>query len=183
MFQQLLKKLNTGLTRERIPYMIIGGQAVLVYGEPRLTKDIDIILGIGPEDIRKIKDVVKHLKLKILTPDPETFVMETMVLPVIEASSGIKVDFIFSFTPYERNAIKRAKKIKLAQSFIKFASLEDVIIHKIFAKRERDLEDVKTLLLKNPHYNKKYIIKWLKKFDASLKGSFLKIFNKITREI
>lgn len=26
--------------------MIIGGQAVMVYGEPRLTKDIDITLGV-----------------------------------------------------------------------------------------------------------------------------------------
>jgi len=29
--------------------MVIGGQAVLLYGEPRLTRDIDITLGIGVE--------------------------------------------------------------------------------------------------------------------------------------
>ena len=27
--------------------MIIGGQAVLLYGEPRLTRDIDITLGVN----------------------------------------------------------------------------------------------------------------------------------------
>ncbi len=48
---------------------------------------------------------------------------------------------------------------------VKFATLEDVIIHKIIAGRPRDLEDVKTILLKNPNYNPKYIYKWLKKFD------------------
>jgi len=38
--------------------MVIGGQAVLLYGEPRLTKDIDITLGKGIESLEKIKDNV-----------------------------------------------------------------------------------------------------------------------------
>jgi hypothetical protein len=47
MFQKLLKKIANELNTCNIPYMVIGGQAVLIYGEPRLTKDIDITLGIG----------------------------------------------------------------------------------------------------------------------------------------
>jgi hypothetical protein len=31
--------------------MIIGGQAVLLYGEPRLTRDIDITLGVSAEHL------------------------------------------------------------------------------------------------------------------------------------
>lgn len=46
MFEQLLKKIAQALDKGGIPYMIIGGQAVLLYGEPRLTRDIDIILAI-----------------------------------------------------------------------------------------------------------------------------------------
>lgn len=36
--------------------MIIGGQAVLLYGEPRLTKDLDVTLGIGLEGFDKIAE-------------------------------------------------------------------------------------------------------------------------------
>lgn len=43
--KELLKKLSIKLEERNIDYMIIGGQAVLIYGEPRLTKDIDITLG------------------------------------------------------------------------------------------------------------------------------------------
>ena len=43
MFQDLLKRVAGELSRNAIPYMVIGGQAVLLYGEPRLTKDIDDI--------------------------------------------------------------------------------------------------------------------------------------------
>jgi hypothetical protein len=47
MFEQLLEAIARGLERLSIPYMLIGGQAVLLYGEPRLTCDIDITLGAG----------------------------------------------------------------------------------------------------------------------------------------
>lgn len=41
MFKELLARLADLLDQKGIPYMIIGGQAVLLYGEPRLTRDID----------------------------------------------------------------------------------------------------------------------------------------------
>lgn len=50
MLKELLKKIASELATEKIPYMIIGGQALLIYGEPRLTKDIDITLGEEMEE-------------------------------------------------------------------------------------------------------------------------------------
>jgi len=148
--------------------MVIGGQAVLLYGEPRLTKDIDITLGIGIDGLRKIKRMVNSLHLEHLADHVEEFVKETMVLPVIDASSGIRVDFIFSYSPYEKQAIERARGIKFGKTNVNFAALEDVVIHKIIAARARDIEDVRCILLKNPDYDSHYIEKWLAEFDASL---------------
>jgi hypothetical protein len=39
-FENLLEKVAIALDGERLPYMVIGGQAVLLHGEPRLTKDV-----------------------------------------------------------------------------------------------------------------------------------------------
>ena len=36
MIQKLIKEIAESLDEERIPYMIIGGQALLIYGRPRL---------------------------------------------------------------------------------------------------------------------------------------------------
>ena len=44
--------------------MIIGGQAVLLYGEPRLTKDIDITLGIDFDELDRLLKVISELKFK-----------------------------------------------------------------------------------------------------------------------
>lgn len=159
--------------------MVIGGQAVLVYGEPRLTKDIDITLGLGIEGLAKIINLVKKLNLKPLVSNIETFVKETMVLPVIHEKSGIRVDLIFSHSPYERQAIIRAKTIKLGRTEIQFAALEDVIIHKMIAGRARDIEDIRTILLKNSKYDSQYISKWLAEFDSALGKELGKSFRAI----
>jgi len=110
-FQELLVKLAFELNASRIPYMVIGGQAVLLYGEPRLTKDIDITLGIGADKYKSVTALAERLSLKILVENTESFVKKTMVLPLLEEQSGIRIDFLFSFSPYETQAIKRSKSI------------------------------------------------------------------------
>jgi predicted nucleotidyltransferase len=146
--------------------MIIGGQAVLLYGTPRLTRDIDITLGVDTDKLFLIERVCQKLKLKVLPKDIEDFVEDTKVLPAEEAKSRIRVDFIFSFSFYEKQAMRRAKKVSIEDYPVKFASIEDVVIHKMLAGRNIDQEDVKNILIKN---KKKiiftYINKWLLEFS------------------
>lgn len=184
MFEEILSRIGASLSRHSLPYMIIGGQAVLLYGEPRLTRDIDITLGVNTDRIDELLTVVQELSLKPLPKDIESFVRQTMVLPALDETIGIRVDFIFSFTPYETEAIKRAKKLTIMEQEVYFASPEDVIIHKIFAGRPRDIEDVRTIVLKNPDIDIQYIQDWLKEFDASSdeKKDFLKTFEEIISE-
>jgi len=182
-FERLLKKIALQLKGASIPYMVIGGQAVLVYGEPRLTRDIDITLGMGVDGLDRVKKIIKAIGLKSLVEKEKAFVERNMVLPTLDKKSGIRVDFIFSFSPYERQAIGRARDIKLGRSLVRFASLEDVVIHKVIAGRARDFDDVKSILLKNPKYDLVYIKKCLKEFDKSLGGKFLKVFRNIEKEI
>ena len=183
MFERLLKKIAIQLKKASIPYMVIGGQAVLLYGEPRLTRDIDITMGIGVDGLDRVKKIIPIIGLKSLVQKEKEFVERNMVLPTLDKKSGIRVDFMFSFSPYERQAIERAKDTKLGRSRVRFASLEDVVIHKVIAGRARDFEDVKSILLKNPNYDLVYIEKWLKQFDRSLGGKFLKLFRNVGKEI
>jgi predicted nucleotidyltransferase len=182
-FEALLEKIACGLNGKNVPYMVIGGQAVLLYGEPRLTRDIDITLGIGVDKLGEMRSIVDRLGLKYLTDKVEDFVRETMVLPVIEKNSGIRVDFIFSFSPYERQAIKRAKSVPLGKTKIRFAALEDVVVHKIIAGRPRDIEDIENILAKNPGYDSSYIEKWLAEFDAALAQEYARVFAELRKRL
>ena len=180
MFEELIVRITGALDKYRIPYMIIGGQAVLFYGSPRLTRDIDITLGISINRVSEVIEVLKDIGLKIIPENFEDFVKKTFVLPARDEGTQIRVDFIFSFTPYETQAIKKAKKVTVSGEEVFFASPEDVIIHKIFAGRPRDLEDVRVIILKNPAIDIQYIKEWLKEFDKSSEGEgFLRTFEEI----
>ena len=76
--------------------MVIGGQAVLLYGEPRLTKDIDITLGVGIERLSDVMVVTQRLGLKVLVDDAEAFVRDTMVLPVADEGSGYRLNWLYN---------------------------------------------------------------------------------------
>ncbi len=166
MLEELLRRTAVALDQHALPYMIIGGQAVLLYGEPRLTKDIDITLGAGLE---RLSDILSAAQTACLTPlvEAETFTRQTMVLPCSDAESGMRVDFILSFSPFEQAAIARARAVKIGDAVLRFASVEDLIIHKVIAGRPRDLEDVKGVLLKNPSADLPYIRRWLGEFSTA----------------
>jgi predicted nucleotidyltransferase len=165
MIETLIKKTAQQLDRRKIPYMIIGGQAVLLYGRPRLTRDIDITVGVDTDKFTSIEGVCKKLKLKILVENPHDFAQNTKVLPTEEPDSKVRVDFIFSFTSYEAQAIANAKQVFIDDYPVRFASCEDVIIHKMVAGRAIDEEDVQSILAKNKDaIDFKHIEKWLSEF-------------------
>lgn len=182
MFEKLLIKISRVLDKNSLPYMIIGGQAVLLYGDPRLTRDIDITIGVGIDELSQLLDIIKKIDLLPLPENIVSFVEKTFVLPVKDIKTNIRVDFIFSQTSYEKQAIERVNRVNFKNRIVRFASLEDVIIHKIFAGRPRDLEDVKSVLAKNPGFDKNYIIKWLEEFDISMgQSKFTDTFNDLMR--
>ena len=184
MIEKLIKKTAQHLDLQEIPYMIIGGQAVLVYGRPRLTRDIDITLGVDTDKFALIEGLCRKLKLRSLAENPQDFAQNTKVLPTEHPDSKVRVDFIFSFTPYEAQAIKNAKQVLIDDYPVKFASCEDVIVHKMVAGRAIDEEDVKSILAKNRDIiDFEYIRKWLSEFGkiAEHEGIFAR-FNSLRKK-
>src|SRR5208282_3392066 len=74
MLERLLERIALALEECGISYMVIGGQAVLVYGVPRLTQDVDVTLGVGADRLGEILDLVKAQDWQVLVPEPEEFV-------------------------------------------------------------------------------------------------------------
>lgn len=168
MFEALLARLAGALATAGIPYMVIGGQAVLLYGEPRSTRDIDLTLGIDADELNRVLAVCASAGLRVLVPDPAAFSRETMVLPAAEDTTGIRVDFIFSLLPYERQAIDRSQPHVVDGIPVSFATAEDIVIQKLVAGRPRDIEDARSILAKMPGIDRAYVTRWLREFDDTL---------------
>lgn len=169
-FQSFIASLARELTRQRLPFMLIGGQAVLLHGRPRLTEDIDVTLGVDTSRLPAVQEVCRALDLEPLPSDVDQFVRETFVLPARHRETAVRVDFVFSTTPYEHQAIARAVRVTLAGEPVPFASPEDLIIHKLFAGRSVDWEDAVSVVRRQGRaLDWSYIEHWAREF-ASVPG-------------
>lgn len=183
MFARLLERIALGLEQRQIPYMIIGGQAVLIYGEPRLTRDIDVTLGVGPERLADLLAFAEASDWRVLVEKPQEFVQRSMVLPCLDPQSDIRIDFIFSHSEYEQQAMKRVRRVEIGNAAVCFASAEDVIVHKIVAGRPRDLDDARSILLKKADLDRAYICHWLAEFDRSLGERYFQTFDELAKSV
>ena len=145
--------------------MLIGGQAVLVHGEPRLTLDVDVTLGVAPDRLPLVLEACEAMGVEPLPEVPEEFVRDTFVLPVGDPETGVRIDLIFSNTPFEAQAIERAIRIEVSGEAVPFATAEDLILHKLFAGRARDIEDVEGIIRrKGADLDWDYLDRWAREF-------------------
>jgi hypothetical protein len=141
--EEALAELSGSLEGKRVPYMLVGGLANAIWGEPRATLDIDVTVWV---DEQQVPDLVAFLRasFRVLVPDPVTFIRDTRVLP-LESTTGVRVDVIFGLLPLERQAIERARRLAIAGTEVRVCTPEDLILMKIVSDRGRDLDDAKAI--------------------------------------
>ncbi len=183
MYQDLILRITRTLSENKLPYILIGGQAILLHGEPRMTQDIDISLGIDIDEFEKLLPLLSQIGLIALVEDVNSFIEQTRILPLKDATTGIRVDLIFTFIGYERLAIERAVNFAMKEDQVKVASKEDITIMKIVSGRARDLDDVAGVILRNRNLDESYILKWLKEFSAILEKDFCKTYEELKRAV
>ncbi len=179
-----LKEVQDFLKKNGVPYMIIGGIGNLVWGEPRLTVDIDISVQVS--DVKE-RDFIKEVgsRFRILVDNPEDFVKKTRVLPV-ELSENVKGDIIFAGLDYEKKAIERAVEVDISKNNrVRICTAEDLIIHKALSEREKDWQDIEGILLRRGNLlDKEYIFNWLSQFVSALdKPGIQKRFEELWKKI
>lgn len=166
-FAATLARIAREFADRQLRFIVIGGQAVLVHGEPRLTQDIDLTVDAAPDRLPDVLDAISAARLSPLPSDVAAFVRDTFVLPAEDVESGIRVDIVFSATPYEATAIERAELIELGGQSVPFASAEDLLLHKLFAGRPRDLEDAAGIVRrKGKDLDWSYVRHWASEFSA-----------------
>ena len=127
------------LNKARVPYMIIGGIANAVWGEPRVTTDIDITVAApAPYALKLLKAL--GAKVARAPEDPVDFAAYG-VLPIIH-KSGVRVEFAFGMVSYVHQAMDRVVEINLYGVPVRFCSAEDLVLHKIISERQKDRDDV-----------------------------------------
>jgi len=175
---QTAAALGTLLDSKGWKYCFIGGLAVQQWGEPRLTRDVDvtILTGFGGEETY-IRELLSHFTSRIERADE--FALANRVL-LLRTSDGIDLDISLGGLPFEESVVRRAKKIEmLPGTTFRICSPEDLIVLKAFASRAIDWHDVEGVIIRQgkANLNWGYITSNLQPL-AELKGS-LEIMQKL----
>lgn len=179
-----LLEIHRFFTKEKIPYVFIGGIALQFWGEPRFTKDIDITILVNPEDEKRVIEKIFSQFLPRIS-DANDFAKKHRIC-LVRNKLGIDIDISLGIPGYEEEVMKRAVKFKLGnRNYIKICSAEDLIIHKLIAGRPQDLYDVEGIIIRQERtLDKNYILRWLKEFSKVLENKeIIKRFNKIWSEV
>ncbi len=129
---------------ESIPYMLVGGLANAVWGEPRATVDVDFTVWVEEARLRAVVLRMGEV-FRPLPEDPLSFVQQTRVLP-LENQHQVRVDVIFALLPFEREALARSIPVEIAGLPVPVVSPEDLVLMKVFSERSQDLEDAQAVI-------------------------------------
>ena len=127
---------------------MIGGYAVIVHGHPRLTNDLDVVIGAELENVERCLNALRDFGFSKTDLSPELFSMPKSLVRIgvepvrIEILNYLEgVDFEAA---YERRIVRPVEDTELY-----VISLPDLIANKRTVGRDKDLLDVKELLKVN----------------------------------
>ncbi|MBD3307700.1 hypothetical protein GF339_14785 [candidate division KSB3 bacterium] len=128
-------------------FCVIGGLAVIRWGEVRMTQDVDLTLftGFGAENAY-VAALLEAFQPRI--PQAEQFAVQYRVL-LISAANGTPVDISLAGLPFEQRMIARATPFAYTpECSLLTCSAEDLIVLKAFADRPKDWMDVEGIVMR-----------------------------------
>lgn len=139
-YSELLQLLN----EFQVEYLIVGGFAVMKYGEPRYTKDLDVWVHSSPDNAIRVVDALRRFGAPL---DHDGITAQTFTEKQVVYQIGIapvRIDILTEITGVE---FGDAWRKKVASTFfgvpVHFISLDDLIANKQALGRSSDLKDLK----------------------------------------
>lgn len=121
------------------PYLVIGGLAVVVVGEPRTTADADAIVFISPAQAESLIDKAAKAGFDVRNDVERQRLLDTGTMRF--RKGRFQIDLITASLPFEEEAYRRATFHEVFGIRLPFPTPEDLILLKVLAGREKDMLD------------------------------------------
>jgi hypothetical protein len=165
--------LETSLDRAGIPSMVVGGLAVSVWGEPRLTRDVDVKVLLRRDEAERL--------LKALGPDysslsgPPGESLARVGFAFFRDKLGTRIDVLLADTSFDESALARAVRCELEQGKSgRVCAAEDLIVYKMISDRPRDRADAESVVRRQgDRLDDAYVERWLAEFERALSAKGL----------
>lgn len=158
----IVRDVSARLDGAGIGYMLTGSMAMNYYAQPRMTRDIDVVVALRPADAARV--------VELFSPDyyvsreaVDRSIAHQSLFNLIHNESVIKVDFIIrKQNEYRLNEFNRRQRIKIQDFGTWIVSKEDLILSKLFwakdSRSELQLRDVRNLVATG--CDRAYIERW-----------------------
>lgn len=143
---EALRALQEVLDREGLRWYVFGAQAVVVYGQPRLTADLDVTLEASLERVLELVAPLAREGLETRAPEHAELLHRARVLPLFHRPSGLAVDLVVAGPGLEEEFLAHRRFVDLGGLEVPVISPEDLVVTKILAGRPKDLDDVRGIL-------------------------------------
>lgn len=161
----VLKLVTARLNHADIAYMISGSIAMNYYAQPRLTRDIDIVVALRLEDAERVTDLFAA-DFYIDADAVCEAIAQRGMFNIIHYEHVMKVDFIVrKETPYRHEEFTRRYAVDIDGVTMWLVTAEDLLLSKLLWAAEShsalQLQDVRNLLRAGVPLDWQYIERWV----------------------
>lgn len=143
---QAIAALGAALDSMGLPWMLIGGIAVVSRGVARMTDDVDATVVGAKIDLEAAVAIFARHGIVPRIDDALPFARQRQVLLLRHAPSDTPLDLSLAWLPFELEAIERAQRLDLGGIDAPVATIEDLLVYKAIAWRPRDRDDIERLV-------------------------------------
>jgi predicted nucleotidyltransferase len=150
-----------------MPYVVMGGMAVRVYGIPRPTYDIDFTVAIPRSSLFDLYRQLQEMGYTVPDPYLTGWVDCVAGMPVVkirffDGENGIDVDFFLAESDYQQEVLARRRYEKIDDLDFWIVSPEDLILLKLISRRPKDMADIGDILFMQGQLDVDYMRSWAK---------------------
>jgi predicted nucleotidyltransferase len=170
MFLDAIVELARTLTELGVRWVVIGAVAANLYRrQTRLTGDVDLLLADAGTDVDRVESSFRARGWTVRRATPGGDVMRMK-----HADYG-NVDLQIAGTEYQREAIRRSRMEPLSGELqAAVLTVEDVIIHKLIAGRNRDVADIESILESGIELDEGYLAHWIAIWEVGERWAVLR---------
>ncbi len=165
--REALKGLLEAFTELGVRWCVLGAQAVNVHGHPRMTADIDVTAELGATTTAELVETLERYGFWPAFEFDDGFVSANRVVPVVH-SSAMPVDIMLAGPGLEEVFLDEAEATTIAGVSVPVISAEHLLVSKILAGREQDLDDARSVLAAAETVDREQVESLLRMLESAL---------------
>ena len=153
--------------------MVTGSLAASIYGEPRASKDIDIVIAPTRDQLIELMHHFPEDEYYAVEQDALEALEHRGMFNIIDFAAGWRVDLIVKkIRPFSDEEFSRRRQVEFAGLHLSFATAEDTLISKLEWAKEgeslRQVEDAAGIIrVQGQDLDMAYVERWVSELGLS----------------